>query len=161
MAQSHGGSMTPPPHAGTSFVRYLPAVTVLALAAVAAYMSWRMGSGTPAKPGPGLWPLMVSVALCVLAAVDVVSARRGPDLPRPPVAPVLIGGAGLAGFIALLPYTGPTLPCFAVLLLWLRALGREPWRRALTIAAVATAVLWFVFRLLLAVPFPPGLLYLP
>lgn len=145
------------PAVGTSLARFIPSLVALGVGVVAALMSWQLGVGSLAVPGAGFWPLMISIALAVLAAISLlVEDRSEPDLDRSPVVPVVVGVGSLALFIVGFTHTGLVLPTFAVLVVWLRFLAHESRRSTVVIAGTATAALWLVFGVFLDVPFPLG-----
>jgi hypothetical protein len=60
----------------------------------------------------------------------------------------------LLAYAALLPMIGFEIPTVLLLFFWIKILGREGWRSAVTVSLVATAVVYGLFVLLLAVPLP-------
>lgn len=136
-------------------------VVLLVLGLAAMIGSVALGLGEATRPGPGLWPLLITVLLVGTAAglvvVDVASDyerwTRG-------TARITAGLLGLAAFIVLFQLIGFVVPAFAMLLLWLRAFGGESWRWSLGLAAGGAVVLHLLFVEALGVPFPDGLLTL-
>ncbi len=121
-------------------------------------LSTRLGLGTLRQPGPGLWPFLVSLALCVFAVASLLGDRGEIDPDTLPLRRMLLGVLSLALYILGFEYLGVVLPTLLVLLLWLRVLARETWRSSLVIAVASTAALWAIFDLLLGVPLPAGVL---
>lgn len=66
--------------------------------------------------------------------------------------------AGLIGFLVLVPVLGFMLALLLVLASVSLALIRMPWRRGVAVSLGTTLFVYLVFDLLLAVPFPTGIL---
>lgn len=146
------------PLAGRSARRQniIAALIPLAVGACGVAGSFGLGVGDFASPGPGLWPLIVSIAIVVLSAVLVVESRptgteeafnRG-------TLTVAVAVASLAGFVALFERIGFEIPAVALLVLWLKVLGREPWRITVAVALCATAGIYLLFIVALGVSLP-------
>ena len=143
----------------------LCAVGVATPVAIAA---WRFGLGTPVSPGAGFWPL--SVALAMLGIGALLFLRAQPD-------GVAHGGdaasgasrwrsfalslATLVAYIAVLEPLGYLLTTAAMLLVQLRGVEARPWKSSLVIALVASLASLIVFKVLLKVSLPVGVLPLP
>jgi len=142
---------------------------LLALAVVAASGAYLLSalalpSGTPARPGPGFFPLAIGAFGVVMALAWTLSAfRRVPAAAGHPGAPVegfgrVVATAGaLVGFCLLLSWVGypvAALVFVAVLLRWLGA----GWKSALVIGLTSAAGSYYLFGVLLNVPLPRGIL---
>lgn len=127
----------------------------LLLGVVAAGLSWRLGLGSLADPGPGMWPLMVSVAMVVTAAVVLASRPAASEerFGRGAVT-VAIAVASLIGYALLFERVGFEIPTVALLVLWCRVLGRESWRMTAAVAVGATAAVYLLFITGLGVSLP-------
>lgn len=129
-------------------------VSLLALAIIL-MQAWGLSLGTPTAPGPGLWPFLVGLGGVVLALIIVAGGilhrRRGKPAPwwRP-----LVGLASFLLYVPLLESVGYFLPTLALLLFWVRGLGRERWGPSLAIALGVTVVFYFVFAVWLKIPIP-------
>jgi putative tricarboxylic transport membrane protein len=132
------------------------AAVPLVIGAVAAVASWRLGLGSLAEPGPGLWPLTVSVAMVVLGAVLVVQSRPTGDEERFGREAVIVGVAvvSLVGYALLFERVGFEIPTLALLVLWLKMLGRESWWATVAVSLVATAAVYLLFITALGVSLP-------
>ncbi|MFF5264324.1 tripartite tricarboxylate transporter TctB family protein [Actinomadura viridis] len=132
------------------------ALVPLVIGLVAAVMSWRLGVGSPAAPGPGLWPLLVGVAMVVAAALLAIRSRpRGDEEPFTRDSwTVAVAVASLLGYAFLFELVGFEVPTAALLVLWLKGLGRESWRLTVAVAATATAALYLLFITGLGVSLP-------
>jgi hypothetical protein len=117
-----------------------------------------------ARAGPGLYPLMLSVALVALGILLIASRLRGaPDRfgefhrpSRPELIRVVAVMVAVAISIALLPWAGYFLSSLALVgALLFGVEGLRTWRALLTMFALP-AVFFFVFVVLLRVRLPSG-----
>ncbi|MEU4232244.1 tripartite tricarboxylate transporter TctB family protein [Nonomuraea sp. NPDC026600] len=132
------------------------AVIPLAVGVIAGIMSWNLGIGSLSNPGPGLWPLAVSVAMVVTAAV--LALRSGPTgeeetFTRETLI-VVVAAVSLLGYAFLFERIGFEIPTVALLVLWLKGLGREGWRMTAIISLGTTAALYLLFVTGLGVSLP-------
>lgn len=115
-------------------------------------------------PGPGMFPLILSIALVVLGGLVILSRLRAKPAEYPPFeAPsrdeltrVMAVMGGLAVSIALLPvvgYLASTMLLVAFLVLWVERL--RSWRAVLTVIALP-GVFFLLFVVLLKVRLPVG-----
>lgn len=135
-----------PPAAGP--VANLAACLVTAGVGVAgAVAAAALGLGTPSRPGAGLWPLAVSVAVVVLSLAQIVVGRRGGDGEKFSRYSwlSLVGLATLLGLVALLPVIGFEIPALLLSLVWMKFLGGESWRSAVLYSVVVVGALYAVF----------------
>jgi uncharacterized iron-regulated membrane protein len=138
--------------------------SAIALGAIGAFFAWhaiRLSFGTPAEPGPGFFPLVLGVMLIACAAAllwrrrEVPATTMGTELGhRDVVIAYLVLLVVPLGFERL--GAGATLAAFVALLLMV--LDRMAWWRAVLGAVVGVSVLWYVFKHLLGVQLPRGLL---
>ncbi|ASR34762.1 hypothetical protein BAY61_06965 [Prauserella marina] len=134
----------------------IAATVPLVAGVLAAIAAWRLGLGDLSDPGPGLWPLVVSVAMVVVAAVLVIkSSPTGAEerFNRDSVI-VVVGVLSLLGYAALFEQVGFEIPTIALLVLWLKVLGRESWLVTVVVSVVASAAIYLLFITGLEVPLP-------
>ena len=138
--------------------------TIFVLALYGVVSSALMPMGRLHEPGPGFFPLALSLILLILSGLGVVSARlSAQDLARSepfwgdlktPAKIVLATALAVfafepAGFLL-------TSSCFLVLLfIWV---SRYPWWKALLFGIAGGLAGWFCFVKLLGVPMPGGFL---
>lgn len=111
------------------------------------------------KPGAGLWPFLLSVALIVCAGLLFLKDVR-PDRYEKFGAqskPVLLSALAVIVFIGLFQTLGLPVAAIALLIFQLRVVGREPWKVTLTVAIGMSSVIYLLFSVWLKIPFP-GLL---
>lgn len=115
--------------------------------------SWRLSIWQLGMPGPGLTPLLASLALLPIAAVLVLEQVRPGESEPLQVAPLLAGLAFFA-YAALVEYAGFMLPSFAFIFLWGRLLYARSWATSLATAVVMPLALYVIFMLGLGIPLP-------
>ena len=135
------------------------------LVAGGAYLAASLGFpfGDVAKPGPGFFPVGVGVFLCLAAAALLIGRRRGApagagiaSLSRDARARVSATVLGLVVFCLLLPWLGYPVCAFLFIALLLRRLGGARWPGVVVTAVLGALVSYYVFGVLLGVPFPAG-----
>jgi putative tricarboxylic transport membrane protein len=142
---------------------------ILAAAAAVAYASLQLRYFTSLGPGPGFFPLWLSLALGGLALAMIVDAslhRRGPladDLvpDRPGGLRVIAVVAVLAGTAAGLNRLGFAVTMFLATMIVLAALGRRRPLGMLAVAVPCSFGAYYVFTRWLNVPLPAGPFGLP
>ncbi|WP_256839871.1 tripartite tricarboxylate transporter TctB family protein [Ornithinimicrobium faecis] len=136
-------------------------LVLLALGVFALTQSLALGVGELVRPGPGLWPLALSVVLCVLSVILVVI--DSPDDYEPwsrRSVTVLLGVASLLAFVLVFETVGFVIAAFLMLVLWLRVFGGESWGWTVGLALVGAIGFQLLFVNALGVPFPDGILQL-
>lgn len=117
--------------------------------------SWQMGLGTLRSPGPGLWPFYCSLVLVAFSGLSLLSPEGGDDESGVLRLRLLVVAAlSLVVYLVAFSAVGMLVPTFLVLLFWLKVLAVESWRFSLVTAVIGTAAFWFVFSVMLKVPFP-------
>ncbi|MEV6822504.1 tripartite tricarboxylate transporter TctB family protein [Nocardiopsis dassonvillei] len=160
-AQSQGAAPGPeddeePPRPLGPRANTAVALTVIALGAAGIAGSWALGPGTPADPGSGTWPLLVSVAIAALGVALLGLARRTADTEVFSASSwkVLAGIATMVGFVAVVGVIGFEIPSALLAFVWLRFLGGESWRLSAIASVLIVVAFYVVFVGLLAVPIP-------
>ena len=130
------------------------ALAALAVGVLAGWQARRLGVGSLTAPGPGLWPLIVSVVLVLTGAA--VALRPGDDAEAigREAWIVVLGSLSLVAYTLLFEVLGFEIPTVALLVFWLKVLGGETWRTAVTVALGATVSVYLVFLLALGVALP-------
>ena len=134
----------------------LGALVPLALGVFGVIVSVTLGIGSFSAPGAGLWPLVISLAMVAASAAALLKARQDDDVEAFDRGIVTVGFsvASLVIYALLLPVIGFEIPTLLLLFFWIKVLGRERWRTAVTVAVVATAMVYGLFILMLSVPIP-------
>jgi hypothetical protein len=136
----------------------------LALAIPVAVTAWGYGLGSPRSPGPGFWPMLIAVAIAALGAELVLRPDRSFRAPGSEGArwrSFTIALLTLGFLVLALEPLGYPLTMLVVLLVQLRWVEDLPWRTSAVTAVLGTGISFAVFRVLLKVPLPGGLVPLP
>ncbi|WP_460464818.1 tripartite tricarboxylate transporter TctB family protein [Arthrobacter pigmenti] len=119
-------------------------------------VSLGLGIGTLGAPGPGLWPLIVSLFLLIIAANGLFHVKKDEDVESfGKGLPALgVGILTLVIYAVLFPRIGFEIPTALLLLFWIKVLGREGWRVAISVAVIATVAIYVLFIMALGVTLP-------
>ena len=144
-----------PPAGGTAY-QIVSACVVLVVGTGAAVLAYGYGLGSLRRPGPGLWPFVVSLVIVVLAVVLLVISRMLDDAEKFTKASflALAGGATFVGLGLLMPTIGFEIPAIALCIIWLRFLGGETWRSTIVISLCTTATFYLLFLYALRISLP-------
>jgi len=144
-----------PPQGGPMY-QIVGALVGLAIGVGGALMSWNYGLGDLQKPGPGMWPFIVSVVIAVLSGLLLLIGRGLDDseaFSRSSVLPI-VGVATFLLFAVLLPLTGFEVPALVMCVVWLKFLGGESWRNTAIISVATVAAFYLLFLYGLRIPLP-------
>lgn len=143
------------PRAGPA-VRIAGALAPLALGLFGLVQSVRFGVGDPHDPGPGMWPLMMSVSLIIGAVVLLVFERDQHDYEKYTRGAVLnlYGVLSLVAYVLIFKNIGFEIATAAVTAFWLKVLGGESWRATIAVSLGVAAVAYLLFVTLLGAPIP-------
>jgi hypothetical protein len=144
-----------PPAAGT-LTGVLTAAAIVLLGVAALIGSSSLGTGSASEPGPGTWPMIISIMLIVLGGVLLAFARRSTDAEKFSKGSwlVLAGLASMVGFVLVIEVVGFEIPAVLLCFVWLRFLGREGWRMSVITSLAVVAGFYLVFVAALSVPIP-------
>ena len=135
----------------------------LLLALPVGWASWGFGVGSPNSPGAGFWPLVIAAASAGLGLALILRPSPGE--------PVVAGSSRwgkfavslgtLAFYVAALEPLGYLLTTAAMLLVQFRWVEGRTWRSSAVLAVTAALVTLVLFRVLLKVTLPLGVIPLP
>ena len=144
-----------PPEGGPAY-QTVGALVGIAIGVGGGVMSYGYGLGSLHKPGPGLWPFIVSVLIATLSVVLLV-VGRGLNDSEACTGSSALPAIGVVTFIAfglLMPVTGYEIPALVLCAIWLRFLGGESWRNTIVISVATTAAFYFLFLYGMQIPVP-------
>ena len=144
------------PPAGGPAYQVAGGLVALAIGLLGAILAYGYGLGSLRRPGPGLWPFVVSVVIVLLAVALLAAGRHLDDTEAFTRASVLpaIGCLTFLGVGALLPRIGFEIPSFLLCVVWLRFLGGETWRSTIVISLATVAAFYFLFLYGLRISLP-------
>ena len=144
------------PPAGGPAYQVVAGLVTLALGVLGAVLAYGYGLGSLRRPGPGLWPFVISAVIIALSVVLLVVGRRLTDseqFSRSSVLP-LVGLATFVGLAFLLPVIGFEIPALLLCIVWLRFLGGESWRSTIAVSVGTVAAFYALFLYGLGIPLP-------
>jgi putative tricarboxylic transport membrane protein len=132
--------------------------------AMGVFLAWhsvKLSVGSPRVPGPGFFPLCLSLLLIFIAAIIFFQGlKKKSDPPeiglrRSRVA-IVLGAIILYAFV--MESVGYLISTFLLILLLLRIMVKKAWWYGLGVAGAVTLVSYLLFRVWLQVLLPSGLL---
>jgi len=125
----------------------------------AIYQASALPFGSLREPDSGLFPVAVTVAFTLLAALSLTAPplERGSAPEREGMKRVIVLIAALVAFALLLPRAGFLVCTAALLVLLLRGLGRVGWVGTAISSGVTTIGCYYLFTRL-GLPLPSGLI---
>jgi len=126
--------------------------------------SWGYGIGTLRTPGAGFWPFCIGLVMLGLGGFLIVRpspAAQGENQSASRWGRLAIALLTLAFCVAALEPLGYLAAMAILLVVQLRWVEDRPWRGSVVIGIVSAVVSLIVFRTLLKVPLPVGILPLP
>lgn len=134
----------------------LNSLAVALLGAVCMVMSLQLPIGTFQAPGAGLWPLLVSTVLTIVALFILFTENDGTDYESLTKRSfiTLAGFVWISIFIVMFTMIGFTLSSLIFSVVWLRFLARESWKFTLIAAPAFTVAFVLIFSVALRVPVP-------
>jgi putative tricarboxylic transport membrane protein len=134
------------------------------LAIPVAAASWGFGVGSPKSPGAGFWPLLIVTAMAGLG----ISLILHPSQAVPSAGTqdsrwgrLWIALGTMAFYVVALDSLGFLVATTILLFVQLRWVESRTWRSSVRIAALAALIAFVLFRVLLKVPLPVGVVPLP
>lgn len=144
------------PPAGGPAYQLVGALVALVVGLGGAVLAYGYGLGTLQRPGPGLWPFLVSVVITVLALALLLVGRGLGDAEKF-TRSSLLPAAGLVTFVGLgllMPVIGFEIPSLVLCAIWLRFLGGESWRSTIVTSVLTVAAFYLLFLHGLRIPLP-------
>ncbi len=134
----------------------LGGIVPVLVAVVACIGAYQLNIGQISKPGPGLWPFILSIALLSCSIINIIKSVRPDNYEKftPKSKLVLYSLAAIAGFIVIMNLLGVVPAVIVLLLFQLRIVGAETWKSTVLVTAAMTVFVYVVFSLWLKIPFP-------
>lgn len=144
------------PEPGGPALGLVAAAVPVVLGGLGAVLSWRLGVGELADPGPGLWPLIVSVAMVAIGLALLVTAVHDTSTESftRGMTGTLVAALSLLGYTAVIEHIGFEIPTVLLAVVWLKVIGSETWRSTLLVGVLSAAALHLIFVELLGVNLP-------
>ena len=123
------------------------------------------GVGSPLKPGPGLYPLIIGIIFIVLALGLMGSSVKKGEVKKESIFPrgvtlrmSAVSLMGLVGYGVFVDTLGYLLTTFLFMVIQLRFVGSQKWVTVFTAAFLSTVLSYILFVSLLKSQFPTGIL---
>ena len=124
--------------------------------------SWKIGLGSPAKPGPGFMPFLAGVLLSALSFVLVVQVILSWTMPTWATAiqwkNILSVLTAMVVYVLLLYEIGFVLVTFAFVVLLMKVIEPQSWKRAILGGAISSLASYLLFETLLKSQLPRSFL---
>ena len=138
-------------------------VGAVLLAIPVALASWGFGVGNPKSPGAGFWPLLIALVMAGLGVSLILrptpNAMTAAGKSR--WGKFVISLGTLAFYVAALEPLGYLPATIVILFVQLRWVESRSWRSSAAIAVLAAVISLLLFRVLLKVSLPEGVIPLP
>ena len=126
------------------------------------FFSWKIGLGSPAKPGPGFMPFLAGLLLAALSFVLSVQVLLSWTMPTweakiqwKNIFSVL---AAMVAYGLLLDQIGFVLVTFAFVVLLMKVIEPQSWKRAILGGAISSLASYLLFETLLKSQLPRSFL---
>ena len=135
---------------------------LLALGVAIAVMSLRYGFGSFARPGPGLYPLFLGVAIAVFALFNLRSVLKSSDarpvLDKDGVVTLSLMTATFSLWIVAMPLLGYVIVTLLATLAFCKIMKLEGWWKPLAVAGGTALFIYLMFDYWLYIDLPRGIL---
>jgi hypothetical protein len=125
-----------------------------------AYVSWGYGFGSLSRPGPGLYPFFIGIAIAVFAFFTLIgnvrAARALPVLDRGGARTFAIMTVTLCLWILTMPILGYVLVTLAATFVFAKAVKLEGWVKPLALACGTALFIFLLFDVWLYIDLPRG-----
>jgi putative tricarboxylic transport membrane protein len=136
-------------------------VLLLAVGGVIAYVSWDYGFGSLSRPGPGLYPFFVGIAIAAFAFLTLVaSVRSGKSykvLGREGARTLAVMSATFCLWILTMPVLGYVLVTLVATFVFAKAVRLEGWVKPLAVAGGTALFIYLLFDVWLYIDLPRGI----
>lgn len=134
---------------------------LLAAGGAIAYISWGYGFGSLARPGPGLYPFFVGLAIAgcaaTLLALNAISPPVHPALDRSGARKLVLMVAAFCGWVLAMPLLGYVVVTALAAYGFAKVIGLEGWKKPLAVALGTALFIYLLFDLWLYIDLPRGI----
>jgi hypothetical protein len=136
-------------------------VLLLVLGGVISYVSWGYGFGTLSRPGPGLYPFFIGLAIVVFSLFTLLSHLRsgtaGVPIDSSARKTFALMVATFCLWIAAMPLLGYVAVTLIATYAFCKAMNLEGWRKPLTVSAGTALFIYVLFDYWLYIDLPRGI----
>lgn len=137
-------------------------VLMAAVGIAIAAISWGYGFGTLQRPGPGLYPFFLGVAILVFAlSLLVIESRSGASraiFDKPAAATLALMTLTFCLWIVAMPLLGYVLVTLVAAYAFCKIMRLEGWRKPLAVSASTAFFIYLLFDYWLYIDLPRGIL---
>jgi putative tricarboxylic transport membrane protein len=141
---------------------YKSGIFFLILGLGVCFFSWKIGLGSPAKPGPGFMPFLAGLLLAALSFVLSVQVLFSWTMPNWETKiqwkNILSVLAAMVAYGLLLDEIGFVLVTFAFVVLLMKVIEPQSWKRAILGGAISSLASYLLFETLLKSQLPRSFL---
>jgi putative tricarboxylic transport membrane protein len=141
---------------------YKSGIFFLILGLGVCFFSWKIGLGSPAKPGPGFMPFLAGLLLAALSFVLLVQVLFRWTMPNWETKiqwkNILSVLAAMVAYGLLLDEIGFVLVTFAFVVLLMKVIEPQSWKRAILGGAISSLASYLLFETLLKSQLPRSFL---
>jgi hypothetical protein len=135
-------------------------VLLLVLGCVVTYVSWGYGFGSLNRPGPGLYPFFIGVAIVIFSFFALISHLRSPAraavLDNDGTKTLLLMACTFCLWILAMPLLGYVAVTLIATYAFCKAVKLEGWRKPLAVSGGTALFIYLLFDVWLYVDLPRG-----
>jgi putative tricarboxylic transport membrane protein len=118
----------------------------------------KLSFGNLAEPGPGWYPIILSLALLTMATVLLVTSMRQRMVWGSVINRIVVIGLILLCAVLVYDPLGYILTMFLMMFISLRVLGTRNWIVLILLSAILSGGTYWLFAIVFFVPLPQGIL---
>ena len=118
----------------------------------------KLSFGNLVEPGPGWYPMILSIALLTMAAVLLVTSMRQHMVWGSVINRIWVIGLILMCTVLVYEPLGYILTMFLMMFITLRVLGTRNWFTLILLSAILSGGTYWLFAIVFFVPLPRGIL---
>jgi putative tricarboxylic transport membrane protein len=135
---------------------------LLAVGGIIAYVAWGYGFGSLSRPGPGLYPFFIGLAILVFAFFTLLgnlrTLRAHPAIDRGRARTFAIMVATFCLWIVAMPLLGYVLVTLVGTFVFAKAVSLEGWVKPVALACGTALFIYLLFDVWLYIDLPRGVL---